>query len=116
MSRTPPPRRCDWPVRAARIHSPVSRPVSPHCGVRRTRRERGRAENAGGDWRYLACPEYVQGVKDKKYRLMGFGHPRLQEHGPRAASDAPDLYEVLAELKLETHKLFELAMEWSASP
>ncbi len=29
-------------------------------------------------------PEYVQGVKDRKYRLMGFGHRVYKEGDPRA--------------------------------
>ena len=29
-------------------------------------------------------PEYVQGVKDKKYRLMGFGHRVYKNYDPRA--------------------------------
>ncbi len=55
--------------------------------------------------------EYVQGVKDKKYRLMGFGHRVYKNMDPRAAVMRQTCYEVLAELKLENHKLFELAME-----
>jgi citrate synthase len=56
-------------------------------------------------------PEYVQGVKDKKYRLMGFGHRVYKNMDPRAAVMRKTCYEVLTELKLENHKLFELAME-----
>ena len=56
-------------------------------------------------------PEYVQGVKDKKYRLMGFGHRVYKNMDPRAAVMRKTCYEVLKELKLENHKLFELAME-----
>ena len=55
--------------------------------------------------------EYVQGVKDKKYRLMGFGHRVYKNMDPRAAVMRRTCYEVLAELKLENNKLFELAME-----
>ncbi|OGS94392.1 MAG: citrate (Si)-synthase [Gallionellales bacterium RIFCSPLOWO2_12_FULL_57_18] len=55
--------------------------------------------------------EYVQGVKDKKYRLMGFGHRVYKNMDPRAAVMRQTCYEVLKELKLENHKLFELAME-----
>lgn len=55
--------------------------------------------------------EYVQGVKDKKYRLMGFGHRVYKNMDPRAAVMRKTCYEVLTELKLENHKLFELAME-----
>jgi len=55
--------------------------------------------------------EYVQGVKDKKYRLMGFGHRVYKNMDPRASVMRQTCHEVLAELKLENHKLFELAME-----
>jgi len=55
--------------------------------------------------------EYVQGVKDKKYRLMGFGHRVYKNMDPRAAVMRKTCHEVLKELKLENHKLFELAME-----
>ncbi|MGC2047999.1 MAG: citrate synthase [Gallionella sp.] len=55
--------------------------------------------------------EYVQGVKDKKYRLMGFGHRVYKNMDPRASVMRQTCHEVLKELKLENHKLFELAME-----
>ncbi|MFH2139502.1 MAG: citrate synthase [Pseudomonadota bacterium] len=55
--------------------------------------------------------EYVQGVKDKKYRLMGFGHRVYKNMDPRAKVMRETCYEVLKELKLENNKLFELAME-----
>ncbi|MFA6013711.1 MAG: citrate synthase [Gallionellaceae bacterium] len=54
--------------------------------------------------------EYVQGVKDKKYKLMGFGHRVYKNMDPRAAVMRQTCYEVLKELKLENNKLFELAM------
>ena len=56
-------------------------------------------------------PEYVQGVKDKKYRLMGFGHRVYKNMDPRASVMRETCYEVLKELKLENDKLFALAME-----
>jgi citrate synthase len=55
--------------------------------------------------------EYVQGVKDKKYRLMGFGHRVYKNMDPRAAVMRQTCHEVLKELKLENSKLFELALE-----
>ncbi|MFZ5502142.1 MAG: citrate synthase [Pseudomonadota bacterium] len=55
--------------------------------------------------------EYVQGVKDKKYRLMGFGHRVYKNMDPRANMMRETCHEVLKELKLENNKLFELAME-----
>ena len=54
--------------------------------------------------------DYVQGVKDKKYKLMGFGHRVYKNMDPRAAVMRQTCYEVLKELKLENNKLFELAM------
>jgi citrate synthase len=55
--------------------------------------------------------EYVQGVKDKKYRLMGFGHRVYKNMDPRASVMRETCYEVLEELGLENDKLFKLAME-----
>ncbi|MFZ2540688.1 MAG: citrate synthase [Gallionella sp.] len=55
--------------------------------------------------------EYVQGVKDKKYRLIGFGHRVYKNMDPRASVMRQTCYEVLKELKLENNKLFGLAME-----
>ena len=55
--------------------------------------------------------EYVQGVKDKKYRLMGFGHRVYKNMDPRASVMRETCYEVLKELGLENDKLFKLAME-----
>jgi citrate synthase len=54
--------------------------------------------------------EYVQGVKDKKYKLMGFGHRVYKNMDPRASVMRQTCHEVLKELKLENNKLFELAM------
>ncbi len=56
-------------------------------------------------------PEFVQGVKDKKYRLMGFGHRVYKNMDPRASVMRDTCYEVLQELGLENDKLFKLAME-----
>ena len=55
--------------------------------------------------------DYVQGVKDKKYKLMGFGHRVYKNMDPRAAVMRQTCYEVLKELNLGNSKLFELAME-----
>ncbi len=55
--------------------------------------------------------EYVQGVKDKKYRLMGFGHRVYKNMDPRASVMRDTCHEVLCELGLENNKLFKLAME-----
>lgn len=56
-------------------------------------------------------PEYVQGVKDKKYRLMGFGHRVYKNMDPRASVMRETCHEVLKEQGLENDKLFKLAME-----
>ncbi len=55
--------------------------------------------------------DYVQGVKDKKYRLMGFGHRVYKTMDPRANVMRQTCHEVLTELGLKDNKLFELAME-----
>ena len=55
--------------------------------------------------------EHVQGVKDKRYRLMGFGHRVYKNMDPRAAVMRETCHEVLKELGLENDKLFELALE-----
>lgn len=55
--------------------------------------------------------EFVQGVKDKKYRLMGFGHRVYKNMDPRASVMRETCYEVLKEQGLENDKLFMLAME-----
>jgi citrate synthase len=62
-----------------------------------------------GDVSHVA--DYVQGVKDKKYRLMGFGHRVYKNMDPRASVMRETCYEVLKELGLENDKLFKLAME-----
>lgn len=56
-------------------------------------------------------PEFVQGVKDKKYRLMGFGHRVYKNMDPRASVMRETCYEVLNELGLGDNKRFKLAME-----
>ena len=55
--------------------------------------------------------DYVQGVKDKKYKLMGFGHRVYKNMDPRASVMRETCYEVLKALNLENDKLFKLAME-----
>ncbi len=44
-------------------------------------------------------PEFIQGVKDKKRRLMGFGHRVYKNYDPRAAVLRKACHEVLVELK-----------------
>lgn len=55
--------------------------------------------------------EFMDGVKDKKYRLMGFGHRVYKNMDPRAAVMRRTCYEVLKELKLEDDKMFQMALE-----
>ncbi|MDD4963822.1 MAG: citrate synthase [Gallionella sp.] len=54
---------------------------------------------------------FVQGVKDKKHRLMGFGHRVYKNMDPRASVMRETCHEVLSELGLADDKLFKLAME-----
>jgi citrate synthase len=54
--------------------------------------------------------EYIKGVKDKKHRLMGFGHRVYKNTDPRAKVIRQICYEVLKEQGLENDPLFKLAM------
>ncbi|WP_051229298.1 citrate synthase [Paludibacterium yongneupense] len=54
--------------------------------------------------------EFIQGVKDKRYRLMGFGHRVYKNHDPRAAIMRETCHEVLTELGLHDDPKFKLAM------
>jgi len=54
--------------------------------------------------------EFIQGVKDKRYRLMGFGHRVYKNLDPRAAIMRETCYEVLKELGLENDPKLKLAM------
>ncbi|MBY0380068.1 MAG: citrate (Si)-synthase, partial [Burkholderiales bacterium] len=55
--------------------------------------------------------EYVAGVKDKKYRLMGFGHRVYKNTDPRASIMRKTCYEVLDALGKHDDPLFRLAMK-----
>ncbi|MDY0028575.1 MAG: citrate synthase [Pseudobdellovibrionaceae bacterium] len=55
-------------------------------------------------------PEFIQGVKDKKYRLMGFGHRVYKNFDPRATVMKESCDKVLAELGVRD-PLLEIAME-----
>lgn len=55
-------------------------------------------------------PEFIQGVKDKKYRLMGFGHRVYKNFDPRATVMKQACDKVLAELGIKD-PLLEIAME-----
>ena len=54
---------------------------------------------------------FMEGVKAKKYRLMGFGHRVYRNMDPRAAIMKQTCDEVLKELGLENDPRFKLAME-----
>lgn len=54
---------------------------------------------------------YVAGVKNKKYRLMGFGHRVYKNMDPRAKIMRKTCYEVLDALGKHDDPLFKLAMK-----
>ena len=56
-------------------------------------------------------PEYVQGVKDRRYRLMGFGHRVYKNYDPRAKVMQKTCHEVLAEVGDSNDPLLKVAME-----
>jgi citrate synthase len=56
-------------------------------------------------------PEYVQGVKDRRYRLMGFGHRVYKNYDPRAKVMQKTCHEVLAEVGDLDDPLLKVAME-----
>ena len=56
-------------------------------------------------------PEYVQGVKDRRYRLMGFGHRVYKNYDPRATAMQKTCHEVLAEVGHQDDPLLKVAME-----
>jgi citrate synthase len=56
-------------------------------------------------------PEYIQGVKDRKYRLMGFGHRVYKNYDPRATVMQKTCHEVLAEIGNADDPLLKVAME-----
>jgi citrate synthase len=56
-------------------------------------------------------PEYIQGVKDRRYRLMGFGHRVYKNYDPRATVMQKTCHEVLAEVGDADDPLLKVAME-----
>ncbi|ACG78176.1 citrate synthase [Phenylobacterium zucineum HLK1] len=56
-------------------------------------------------------PEYVQGVKDRRYRLMGFGHRVYKNYDPRAKVMQTTCHEVLAEVGHSDDPLLKVAIE-----
>ncbi|TDR82691.1 citrate synthase [Paludibacterium purpuratum] len=55
--------------------------------------------------------EFIQGVKDKRYRLMGFGHRVYKNMDPRASIMRETCHDVLQELGLHDDPKFKLAMK-----
>jgi citrate synthase len=56
-------------------------------------------------------PEYIQGVKDRKYRLMGFGHRVYKNYDPRATVMQKTCHEVLAETGHDNDPILKVALE-----
>jgi len=56
-------------------------------------------------------PEYVQGVKDRRYRLMGFGHRVYKNYDPRAKVMQKTAYEVLDAVGKHDEPLMKVAKE-----
>ncbi len=56
-------------------------------------------------------PEFVQGVKSRDYRLMGFGHRVYKNYDPRAKVMQQTCHEVLAEVGRDDDPLLKVAME-----
>ena len=56
-------------------------------------------------------PEYVQGVKDRKYRLMGFGHRVYKNYDPRAKVMQKTCHEVLKAVGKHDDPLLQVAIE-----
>ncbi len=73
-------------------------------------------ENVGRNRRLSRVPEFMEGVKERKYRLMGFGHRVYRNIDPRTSIMRETCYEVLKELPLENNPKFKLAMKWKKSP
>ncbi|MFT3998157.1 MAG: citrate/2-methylcitrate synthase, partial [Asticcacaulis sp.] len=59
-------------------------------------------------------PEFIAGVKDRKYKLMGFGHRVYKNYDPRAKVMQTSAYEVLAATGRENDPLFQVAKELEA--
>ncbi len=56
-------------------------------------------------------PEFIEGVKKKKYRLMGFGHRVYRNYDPRAKVIQKACHDVLKELKMTNNPKLKLALE-----
>jgi citrate synthase len=56
-------------------------------------------------------PEYIQGVKDRKYRLMGFGHRVYKNYDPRATVMQKTCHDVLDEVGDSDDPMLKVALE-----
>ena len=56
-------------------------------------------------------PEFVQGVKDRRYLLMGFGHRVYKNYDPRATAMQKICHEVLAEVGAGNDPILQVAIE-----
>ncbi|HRO33190.1 MAG TPA: citrate synthase [Brevundimonas sp.] len=56
-------------------------------------------------------PEFIEGVKAKKYKLMGFGHRVYKNYDPRAKVMQQSAYEVLDAVGDPNDPLFQVAKE-----
>jgi citrate synthase len=56
-------------------------------------------------------PEFIQGVKDRKYKLMGFGHRVYKNYDPRAKVMQATCHEVLDAVGDSNDPLLQVAME-----
>ena len=56
-------------------------------------------------------PEFIEGVKTQKYRLMGFGHRVYKNYDPRAKVMQQACHEVLAEVGMKDDPMLQVAME-----
>ena len=56
-------------------------------------------------------PEYIEGVKTQKYRLMGFGHRVYKNYDPRAKVMQKTCHDVLAEVGMKDDPMLQIAME-----
>ncbi|HLI67316.1 MAG TPA: citrate synthase [Caulobacteraceae bacterium] len=56
-------------------------------------------------------PEYVEGVKNRQYRLMGFGHRVYKNYDPRATVMQKTCHEVLDEIGDQDDPLLKVALE-----
>jgi citrate synthase len=56
-------------------------------------------------------PEFIEGVKDKRYKLMGFGHRVYKNYDPRAKVMQESAHEVLKAVGDPNDPLLQVAME-----